>query len=238
MVSSRNWCLLALVVVLSINGGYGQDIISQSVRSLQDTELKKALLYQGRIYQRHPAGIEGSPGFKNLAFVSGGSVLYDGIRYADVILFYDVVKDELIVLHPDRTTSITLVKPFVAEFTISGDTLVNVARSQGGLDAGYYQRLLAVPSGTCLVKRQKKISHFASATERRSTFVETNRYFVNPLGDSLFYEIKSQSALLKHFKSQRKQLRNLLFERRVRFREQPEEAIRLVLNYMAHTNIQ
>lgn len=238
MVSSRNWCLLALVVILSITGGYGQDMTSQSLRNLQDTELRKALLYQGRIYQRHPAGIEGSPGFKDLAFVSGGTVVYDGIRYADVILLYDVVKDELIILHPDGTTSIALVKPFVAEFTISGDTLVNVVRSEGGLDAGYYQRLLAIPSGTCLVKRQKKISHFASATERRSTFVESNRYFIRPLGNPLFHEIKGQSALLKHFKSQRKQLRSLLFEHRVRFREQPEEAIRLVLNYMAHTNIQ
>src|SRR5690606_9186697 len=141
--------------------------------------------------QRHPVGIEGSPGFKDSAFVNDGTVLYDGIRYRDVVLFYDVVKDELVALHPDGVTRIVLVKPFVQEFTMSGDTVVNVVHLQGELEPGYYQRLLSTTSGTCLVKRHKKMNHFTSATERRSSFLEANRYFVRVGNDSLFYEVKS-----------------------------------------------
>lgn len=226
MICLRRWWPAVMVVVVSINNSFGQS-----------AEQKAALLYQGRIYQRHPVGIEGTPGFKNLAFVNGGTVLYEGIRYRDIVLFYDIVKDELVALHPDGLTSIVLVKPFVEEFTMSGDTLVNILRQQAELEPGYYQRLLSTASGTCLVKRHKKINHFTSATERRSSFLEANRYFVRVGNDPLFYEVKSQSALLRHFKSQRKQLRNLLFEHGVRFRERPEEAIRLVFNYMAQISI-
>lgn len=226
MICLWRWWPAVLVVVVSINNGFGQS-----------AEQKAALLYQGRIYQRHPVGIEGNPGFKDLAFVNGGTVLYDSIRYRDLVLFYDIVKDELVALHPDGVTSIILVKPFVQEFTMSGDTLINVLRRQAELEPGYYQRLLSTTSGTCLVKRHKKINHFTSSTERRSSFLEANRYFVRVGNGSLFYEVKSQSALLRHFKSRRKQLRDLLFGRGVRFREQPEEAIRLVFNYMAQISI-
>ncbi|MGZ5245935.1 MAG: hypothetical protein ACXWV5_02575 [Flavitalea sp.] len=137
-----------LKTILLISGlYYSQDAFTQ-LATVDDIRKKYEVatsrisgLYNGPKYQADAVLYdEGTPFL--YPYLQPGSVHYDGSNYEGIELLYDLVKDELVLLHFNGSARIQLVKPKVSSFTIAGRNFINVDIDKSknwGLSEGYYE---------------------------------------------------------------------------------------------------
>ena len=196
-------------------------------------EYGNTLLYRGKAYVTYQNSIEGHQSFKSVGMVDSGTVVFDGLHYQQAPLMYDVVLDELISRHPKLLVNLIIPKAFVTSFTIGVDTFVVLRADQTNLQPGYYHQLLNVAGMVCYVKWAKEIKdEQMSAASNQRRFVETVTFYIKRPEDVVFQNITNQSALLRLFKAERRELRKHLFAAGLSYKESPEQTVHFVLNHV------
>lgn len=192
-----------------------------------------ALLYRTSIggYKNLYAGIEyiGSyPGTTGHPFfewdtLQQGVVYYNGIRYPDVGVKYDLVSEQLLLLGK-QNLFIALIPQKIDFFSIKNHLFVHVkpdSTTQRLPDAGFYEVLYGGPT-TVLAKRKKKIER-SSRVEDPFIFKQFNTYFVKSSG--VYYPVESEKDLLELFGSEAESLKKQLRENGLRFKKDREQSI-------------
>lgn len=123
-----------------------------------------------------------------------GSVLYDDALYENVLLRYDLVRDELVAQNPTTRNAFYLFKERVGYFTLGDKTFINLKKSghKSSPAEGYYQ-LLAQGSMTLLKKLTKSYqeSFVAGSVEQR--YDEKTVFYA--LKDNVYHELSNAKSL-------------------------------------------
>lgn len=200
--------------------------VAAAVASYHQTMGTQASLYNGVEHMRYLPSIEGLPYYMVDNWQSA-TIKYGDVVYRDVPVRYDLVKDGLIVNHPNGFRSFYLYSPRVEYFTIGSSTFVYLNDSAKGAPApGFYQVLARGPM-TVLARRSKRIEE--RLQDRIQHFVTTDRYYV--LKDGVYYSPRKESELLELLGERRKEARQLLKQRGIRYRKFPEQAILTVAEF-------
>src|SRR4029078_599628 len=131
--------------------------------------------------------IKGTPYFGPEGWQQG-TVLYDGILYRNVPVKYDMVKDLLLVGHPNGYTVLSLFSPRVDSFSFAGHRF-HYMKDRKDLPPGFYE-LMKEGKVSCLVKRAEKIDENVLSPDRGEQFVSADEYFV--MKDGNYYRIKTE----------------------------------------------
>lgn len=187
----------------------------------------QAPLYNGVEHMRYPPSIEGLP-YYLVDNWQNATIKYDDVVYRDVPVRYDLVKDAVIVGHPNGFQSFYLFSPRVEHFAIGGSTFVYLAKdsAKGAPAPGFYQVLTRGPM-TVLARRSRRIEE--RLQDRLQHFVTTDRYYV--LKDGVYYSPRKEGELLELAGERRKEARQLLKQRGIRYRKFPEQAILAVAGF-------
>lgn len=187
----------------------------------------KSPIYNGRRYSPYGKFTDnGHVYFLNNKYAQG-SIVYDGYTYRNVSIMYDLVRDQLILLHFDNVTGITVISQHVDSFTMNSHPFVNIRANDSrmdiaGLKQGYYD-LLYKGKIDLLAKRVKTVNEKVTQTMVESSVSQEDRYYL--FSDSVYTEIKSKKDLLKLLRSTRGQNLQFIKANHLNFKRDKENAL-------------
>lgn len=191
---------------------YGVPLLAQNelqARAVREyAERFSGQLYQGKLYGGYPASVAGHQSFRNLGIVEGSSIVVNGVRYHEVPLMFDLVRNQLVTRHPIHAVNIVLAGANVSSFTIDDHVFVYLDASEKGLPPGFYQQIAESATVSCYASWTKVYRERTRGTRLLREFTGDVTYYLLRKGhDSAYRNIRSQGALLRSFKEHRRQLR-------------------------------
>jgi hypothetical protein len=242
-VPERNICLSRTAGIIAILMLYANPgILAQSKDSvLSSLQKKKAIsvyyqslqqqsgLYNGSEYVPYVDMLkEGHPYFDTSKMVNG-SVYYDGMSYTNVPMLYDIVRDELIILHFNKVFFLQLIKSKTESFEILEHSFVHLGRDstkKEGVRDGFYD-LLYNGKIKLYAKREKVIQETIPNMTIERKIYSKNRYFI--FKKDHYTEVYGKKSLLNFFDDKKTMLKQSLKKQKIKFRKQRERAITAIV---------
>lgn len=165
--------------------------------------------------------IIGHPYFEGREWKSG-VVDYNGAKFKHASIMYNLLTDQLVVLHPNLVTKVKLHKSKVKSFEISGLRFINVTNADKKDRNGFYQ-LLADGDIKFLKQWKKTITETYSNNQLEREIRESKKYFW--MKDSTLFEIKSKKSLIKSLPDRKMEIQTIIKENKIVFGKKRELAI-------------
>lgn len=188
-------------------------------------------IYRGVEYTGFPYRLNNGHQYFETQVPVKGSVFYDGILYNDIPIWYDLVKNQVIVQNADGVSEIKLHNELIDYFSIHGHHFVHLGRdlaANTSLSEGFYD-LVYVGRTQVLVKRSKETLKEVSTGIAMTVLKQKNEFYL--IKEGVYLPVKSQSSVLNALGNKQKEIQEFLKKNNVKFREDPESAIIRMVRY-------
>lgn len=193
---------------------------------------KQSRLYNGVEHLGYAYKIKGHAYFMQNE-LSIGTIVYDGLEFANVPMLYDLFKAQVVVQHLDGFSKIGLISSKVRSFTLLNHHFVRLDSMPGTpINGGFYDELYT-GNTKVLAKRRKYIEEVVK-DELERTFIEADPVFIQK--DGTYYYIKTYKSLLTVLKDKAPQVKQYLRKNRLKFRRTPENTILKAAEYYDSIN--
>lgn len=220
--------LLLVPLFVLINGVRAQSTFVQQAQEQAVSAYEQRLngqshAYEGHQYIGHDPRLKIHPYFRTDS-LQRGTVQLNGVRYRDLQLLYDVVRDQLVIQPPESGYRLALPMEKIGNFSMGNSqfTWIN-GDSLAGVRTGFYE---VIYNGrvNALVKRVKTIEEDLYDGRYKGTYRVKDRFIVQK--QQAFFEVKTKRSFLKLFPDQARELRRFIRKNRLRFNtEEREQAI-------------
>lgn len=219
--------LIFLLLFLIAHQGFGQTGAQMEVYS-KYKEATNASLYNGVAYTRYlPEGIYG--GMHPFFIASGfkpGTLVYNGRSYNEVMLKYDILTDEVVILYLDTESEVLLKKSEVEGFSIGNYNFINIPKAKN-IPAGYYEIL---KNGKTKVLCRYKKTYKPAVQDGNSlvNMIEENppQYYIE--NNNEFHPVRNEKSLYKIFPDKKKELKNFIQTNALIIQNSPISALPLI----------
>lgn len=202
--------------------------IATIVASYANKAGAQAELYYGVEHTGYSPRIEGIAYYLSADWQKG-TVIYNGILYTGISMKYDMVADELIVLHPNNYFGLAIVSERVSAFTIGNSSFVYVPKNNRyALKPGFYETLVSGEL-TLLAKRTKKIDEKIFNNEVQKKFIEDFEFYL--IKDGAAHHITGESSVMDLLGDKARKVRGYLREKEISFRISKEFALTEIAVY-------
>lgn len=199
---------------------------------------KQAHVYDGNEYITHDYRIKVHP-FYRVDSLQTGTVYYNGIRYDNVQMLYDIVRDELAVQPPEGAYRVRLRNEHLTSFKIGPYQFTRIGNPQYGTSS-IGDSAVGVPTGfyevlhdgrvKALSRRIKIVHEDISQGFYKADYQQKDRFFI--LKEGVYHEVKTKRSLLTLFPDQFKVLRKHIRSQGLKFNDLGrEEAIASTVRY-------
>ncbi|WP_207423460.1 hypothetical protein [Desertivirga brevis] len=187
-----------------------------------------APIYNGREY--NPSGpISDNDHFFFIDDVyASGTIGFEGYIYKNVKIKYELVKDQLVLLHFDGATPTTVIPAQVDFFSLHNHTFINLKASsernegESSIKPGYYDQLYSGKI-SLLAKRVKSVAEKITPTQVEKHVFREDKYYL--FKNSRYLSIKSKKALLKQLRSTQAQNQEFIKKNQLNFKKDKEKAM-------------
>jgi hypothetical protein len=191
---------------------------------------EQSRLYNGLAYEGYPYTVDGSANFQNLTVFSAGSVIYQGFRFDNLPLMYDIFQDKLISVLAS-SLRYSFISDRVSEFYLNKHHFKYIKvldSTKSVIKSGFYD-LIHDGKSKIYVKHFKNMQTSLEGKVVRYYFIPKTAYYIER--DQKYSVISGEKSFFNYFKDKKPQLKNLLKEKKIKFRKQPEEAMILLASY-------
>ncbi len=190
----------------------------------------QARLYNGSKYRDPVMTLEFHPFFISEDWITG-SVFYDGEYFQDVSLLYDLLNGVLVTEHYPSGHPIRLVTEKIQYFSMAGHNFRHIENQsvQNSLPRTDFYDILYDGESRVVALRQKFRRDEVSTLEIVVTYDEKNRYFLQRNG--VFFPVRSKASVLKLMGDKKQQLRKLLKEHHISFKDDRDLALKSVAKF-------
>ena len=191
---------------------------------------QQSLLYNGLAFDGYAPNVDGSANFQDLNAFSTGSVVYQGFRFDNLPLMYDIFQDKLISML-GTFSKYSLISDKVTEFYLNNHHFkyLNVVDStKSVIKSGFYD-LIHDGKSKIYVKRIKHMQYSLENKVVRYYFVPKTTYYLERAQN--YSVINGEKSFFNYFKDKKPELKKLLKEKKIKFRKQPEDAMILLASY-------
>ncbi|MBY0541972.1 MAG: hypothetical protein K2P75_01110 [Sphingobacteriaceae bacterium] len=213
-----------------------QDSISKI--AIQNTELffnkaigQQSWLYNGAAYIGYYPNIEGTAYFQDITSFSNSTIWFEGFRYENVPLKYDIFKDVMVTLLYDRSSLLSLPSEKITHVYLNNHHFVYLkidnSESTMNLKSGFYD--LIHDGKIKLYTKHAKIIKEVVEVEVKQYFNTRTNYFL--LKDGIYHAVSNESSFIAVLKDKKTNLKKYLKDNKVRFKDNPEQAMVLLANY-------
>lgn len=208
----------------------GRDRLAQMTAYYQGFMGDHAFVYTGKAYFDYPplnghAYLDG-PGWYT------GSVTYDGIEYKNIYIKYDLVRNLVVVLRPDKQTMVSLNNRMVSRFTLSGKNFVQLqAVDHQGASLQSFYEIVERGAITLLAKTEKTITEQIKDLQIVRPVSEKTFFYVYQQGT--YHPVRNMASFLALVPQQRKELQQVLRRQKIKYRSNPGRALAVMV---AHYN--
>lgn len=196
----------------------------------QNTLADNARLYNGADYKEtilHDYD-KGHPYFDQPAWQKG-FIEYDGQRYENVNLMYDLVRDKVLTHQYYTLSKIDLIKGKITSFGIEGHTFIQVSTGDSLfklLKPGFYDQL-EQGKASLYAMRKKELHEDLTSGRVIQEFWDKNSFFIIKEGKA--FEIKTRKDLFNVLNDKKGLIKNEFSEKGIKFRKQTETALLLAV---------
>lgn len=225
-----------ILVTASVKISFAQTLSPDSIQQIAYNNIvadfyrqiePEKLLYNGPEYRFHPNSIRGNAYFNDNNAWDTGTVVYDSIYYENAHLMYDIYTGEVAVLLPNNYSMATLQNRRLSAFSIGKHRFINFRTSQDKIiKPGIYEQLFA-GKVWALGKYEKTLQSSSSTSGPPEQFFRENKEFYI-LKDGKYYNAGSEGAALNAFADKKKELKQFIKARQIRFRKNPEQALAMI----------
>lgn len=185
-------------------------------------------LFYGIEHMVYTQQMNGTPYFESSEWQKG-SVTYNNVLHEDVMLRYDLLKDELIALHPNGFFPVTVISERVQSFTIGNQQFVFIPEiNAAGLSRGFYH-VLVDGKLSILVKRSKVIEEKTSVHGVERNVIAKNQYYT--LKNGAASTVTGEESVIQLLGEHARAVRTHLRSRNLKFRKQKEIALFEIATY-------
>jgi hypothetical protein len=220
--------MLTVLIILSIHLSHAQRFIPDSavdrlasertIKDYHDFEGTQSRIYNGSEQIGYFA-LVGHPYFIDET-KQMGTMVYENVRYRDVPMMYDLIKDQLIIADSSGNL-LGLSGERIKEFFLFDHHFIQTPH-------GFCDLLCSGPV-TILAKRQKRIAETIENIKVVRTVYENVHYFA--LADGVYHPFGNLRSLLNMMKDKKKEISKDLRNRGIRYKKTPEEAIVAAAEY-------
>lgn len=227
-------CLVVFITAIFSNAQNSQDsskitFTQASLKSYYSTlSNAEAHLYNGKFHYGYSPLIIGIPYYDSEAWQTG-SVIFEDILYENVLMRYDLVKDQLIV--QDKKNSgigVALYTPRVKSFWYPGNTFYFFEKNHDStsLTEGFYKE---IEKGKVILygRFTKFLEETINGLTLERKFQNTNKYYIVKQG--VYHEVRTKKKVLNVLKEHKNEIQNFWRSRGIIFKHQSEEAITLAV---------
>lgn len=189
-------------------------------------------LYNGVLHYGYSADIKGIA-YYNSQDWQRGEVVYEGILYKSVLMKYDLVKDQLIIIFNDTSgVSIGLFSHRVKQFAFSGSTFIRLDNNNDRIMQSGFYRQLTVGKVIALARAKKIIAEKIIDNRIARNFEESTKYYV--LKEGNYFYIQNKNDLLNVLKDHKKEVQGFMKKNKFKYRKKSEETIVSVVDFYNH----
>ena len=188
-------------------------------------------LYNGRTHIGYPPNMLGSAYYlSNDAQL--GAVEYDHILFEQVPLWYDEVREKLVVRHFNVVSTFELWSERVSRFWIGTHPFIRLVQQTGNTAhapaTGFYE-VLASGKLDLLARRKKLLTDVIENLEVKKR-VENNESFFARMNGT-YYSVNNQRSLLSLINDKKKQVQQYMKKNGWKFRRDPENYLIKAVTY-------
>jgi hypothetical protein len=213
-------------------GDSEEDAIQNAVSVYSRSLGEQSGIYRGTEYTGYPHRIQTGHPFFESSDLTYGTVFYDGMLYKSVPMWYDLVKNQVVIQYIDRFSKISLHNERIAYFSLYNHHYIHINKdtsNRTSLSEGFYDRIYHGKTEV-LVKRSKNTLKEVSTEGIFITILKQKNDFYLRKGE-LYYAVESPGSVLKALGSKQKEIQEFLKKSNVKFRKDPENAIVRIVRY-------
>jgi hypothetical protein len=190
-------------------------------------------LYNGGEYVDYTPTLTGGYPYFGPDRAQPGWVVYDGMRYDNLQLWYDLVKDAVVLLNPDRRFKIQLINERVQAFSLSGHLLVRLTRdSTNRIRTGFYELLLK-GNVSLLKKSYKNLEESATPQGVERIISSDSVYYLEKGGR--FLPVGNRNSLLEALADKKKMIKTYMRKNKLSMERSDETLLKTVAYYNSLT---
>ena len=227
------------IILLTLLGLFTQTLtFSQGSKdpSLTDVQVKNTVelynhftgrnapIFNGTDYLYYNFKMEGDPYFLTGQYTTG-DLGYEGRIYNSVSLFYDIQRNQLVILNADSVSNIVLNNPLVDSFYLQGHTFIslNEDHKKNLYNTGFYD-LLYNGHIQLLARRVKTMRDVIEDLSITRVFSSEDRYYIYK--DGLYYLVSNQKDVFRLFPDKKHEINRMLHREHLKLRKKTfEEAL-------------
>jgi len=237
--------ILLCCAVFTNSKAIGQDHPADSsqlhtIAKNMETAFNKAIgdqsgLYNGPAFLPYNFRSKTNANFEDTTSFNNGAVNYDGILYTNVPLIYNIHRDELVSHLYNGFSLYTFLSDRVYMFDLLGHHFVRILADtlNKQLVTGFYDELYNNKL-RLLARRTKNIQEESSLQAVSSVFVPKTEYFLKK--GTVYYNVNSQGKFFDVLKDRKKELKQYVKDNKIKFRDNPEQAMVTLAAYYDHLN--
>lgn len=207
-----------------------QQAINTTVNNFNKSIGQQSWLYNGTSYSLYDPNIKGSAYFRDSTSTDKGSLIYYGVTYTNIPLFYDLNKDLLVSFRFDGFSRFAFLNEKVSEFNLNDHHFINLdpdSLARRVVKPGFYDELY-VNKLQVLARREKDIEQ----QKLDMTFIYRVHYYLKK-GDH-YYSIDGEGDLINVLKDHKKELKQYIKDNKIKFGKDPEKALVMLATYYDH----
>ncbi len=189
----------------------------------------EAPLFNGPVYNDYRHNISNSLPFIKTAELQSGSVKYDGILYEDILLNYDVFKDELVIQNPSNQKIFMALKPRLNYFELSGTRFTMVHHSREGIQPGIYEVVYSGAKIEVLLKHTKELDENITGYTTQFSFTAYKKFYIKK-GDT-YVKVDNTRSMLKILGDKEGSIRKFMEGRKLSMKDDARELLVHVAAY-------
>ena len=206
--------------------------LANAIKTYKDAIGNNSMIMTGSYYNDTNSGIGGHP-FYMINIWTTGTVVYEGQRYDNMEIRYDIYDDIILIKYIDqqgRVRPIQLQSSKVEEFIMMDHHFIHIVEDTSSvLNAGFFDLLHAGENATLLAKRRKEISRTSNIENLVKEYYENDKWYVK-FGHN-YYEIKSKKSLLEVFSERKDEVKVYLKKNKAAFRKDQEKQFKEAVQY-------
>jgi hypothetical protein len=189
-------------------------------------------IYRGPGYTGYPYQLSNGHQFFESPNLTQGTIFYDGMLYKDIPMWYDLVKDQVVVQTIDSLSMISLHNERIDYFSMLGHVFKKIVQdpsNSNSLTTGFYDHIY-IGKTEVLVRRYKGTLEDVSPDGIFTKILkQKNEIYLKKEGK--YFSVLSSGSVLKALGNKQKEILSHLKKNAIKFKKDPEKAIVMMVSY-------
>lgn len=214
----------------NLQGANEQEALKNAVSGYTRSLGEQSGIYRGSGYIGYPYEIkDGHPFFESYE-VTKGSVYYDGMLYQDIPLWYDLLKNQVVIQYIDNFSKISLHNEKIEYFSLFNHVFVNITKDTSNtLLSGFYDRVYQKETEVLVKRSKSSVQHVTPEGIFLMMLKQKDQIYLKKEGR--YYFVDSPGTVLKALGSNQKEIQAYLKKNKIRFRKNPEKATVMMVSF-------